>query len=182
MILVVDDHDIIIGEEDKEKCHDNPGRLHRGFLAMVYTRSGELLLTRRSDKKRLWPGFWDGSVASHVYRGEDYLEASRRRLAEELGVASAPIEFGFKFHYRAGYGSAGTEHEICAVTIVRGIDADRLTPDPDEIAEIKTADLKALIEEIRAGAGQYTPWLILALNQISERPFVDPVGLQALRC
>jgi hypothetical protein len=79
-IIVVDEDDNVIGEEDKEKCHDGDGILHRAFLAMVFNRAGELLLTRRSMSKKLWPQYWDGTVASHTVRGEDYEQASRRRL------------------------------------------------------------------------------------------------------
>ncbi len=33
-IVIVDENDNYIGEEEKEKCHDGSGILHRGFLAM----------------------------------------------------------------------------------------------------------------------------------------------------
>ena len=169
-IVIVDEHDIVIGEEEKEKCHDGEGLLHRGFLAMVFTDAGELLLTRRSDKKRLWPGFWDGTVASHLLKGEDYLQASERRLRQELGLKASGIEYAFKFHYKAPYRDVGIEHEICAVTIVRGVSVNSLVPDIDEIAEVRTANFKELIQEVMINRNGYTPWLILALEHISERP------------
>jgi isopentenyl-diphosphate delta-isomerase len=172
-IVIVDEHDAALGEEDKEKCHDGSGILHRGFLAMVFTAAGELLLTRRSDKKRLWPGFWDGSVASHVFKDEDYIQATTRRLREELSIRAHEIEYAFKFRYRAEYGTIGTEYEICAVTIVRGVDPGSVIPDRNEISAVRSADLKALIQEIRSDGKSYTPWLILALEHISERPIVD---------
>lgn len=172
-IVIVDEHDRVIGQEDKEKCHDGEGILHRAFLAMVFNKAGELLLTRRSDQKRLWPGFWDGSAASHVFPGEDYVQASRRRVREELGIAVDDIEYAFKFRYKAGYLGLGTEHEICAVTIARGVVFENLRPDPDEITSVRSADLKDLIQEIRGDGKQYTPWLVLALEHISERPILE---------
>lgn len=172
-IVIVDDHDEVLGEEDKEKCHDGEGILHRGFLCMVFNRTGELYLARRSDKKRLWPGFWDGTIASHVHQGEDYVQASRRRLYQELGIAVSQVEYGFKFRYKALYRNIGTEHEICAVTIVRGISADDIIPSRSEISAVRMADLKILIEEVRGTGREYTPWLILALEHISERPILE---------
>jgi len=47
-IIIIDEDDNYIGEEDKEKCHDGNGILHRGFLAMVFNNAGELLLAQRS--------------------------------------------------------------------------------------------------------------------------------------
>ena len=96
-IVIVDEHDDLIGEEERDKCHEGDGILHRGFLVMVFNNMGELLLTRRSEQKRLWPGFWDGTVASHVLRGESYVEASKRRLVEEIGLAEDKVDYLFKF-------------------------------------------------------------------------------------
>lgn len=169
-IVVVDEHDVVLGTEEKDRCHDGEGILHRGFLAMIFDATGALLLTRRSAEKRLWPGYWDGSVASHVLEGEDYVQASRRRLREELGIDAPGIEYSFKFRYKVGYGSAGTEHEICAVTIARGIPLTALSADEREISEVRSVDLKALIEQVRSSPDGYTPWLVLALDHISERP------------
>lgn len=169
-IVIVNERDEELGDEDKERCHDGEGILHRGFLCMVFNNSGELYLARRSERKRLWPGFWDGSVASHLHPGEDYTEASRRRLNFELGIHPGNVEYAFKFRYKASYRSIGTEYEICGVTIVRGIEADDITPNRSEIAAVRTADLKLLIEEVRGNSKQYTPWLVLALEHISERP------------
>ncbi len=175
-IVVVDEHDIETGEEDKEKCHDGSGLLHRGFLCMVFSSGGELLLTKRGAGKRLWPGYWDGSIASHVFKGEDYIAASRRRLREELGLAAGTVEYAFKFRYYAQYRDAGAEHEICAVTIIRGVDPEFLSPNPEEISETRMVELKELIEEVRAGTEHYTPWLVLALEHISERPLAGGAG------
>lgn len=173
-ILIVDEHDNCIGEEDKERCHDGDGILHRGFLAMLFTDRGELVLARRSARKRLWPGFWDGTVASHVLREEDYLLASRRRLIEETGLVADSIRYLFKFRYKAGYRDAGTEHEICAVTLVTGIDEEQLLPDGSEIAELRTIDPRSIV--IDHASEEYTPWLILALDHMRQQRQVWPVA------
>ena len=171
-IVTVDENDNVTGEEDKEKCHDGEGILHRGFLAMVFNNAGELLLTRRSEKKRLWPGFWDGSVASHIFRGEDYELASLRRLREEIGLVTDEARYAFKFRYKVRYNDVGTEHEICAVTIVRGIETDALFYDRDEISEIRFMNVNALMKETRMNGHLYAPWLVLALEHMRKGKFV----------
>ena len=177
-IVIVDENDNIIGEEEKETCHDGDGILHRAFLTMVFNDRGELILARRSDKKRLWPGCWDGTVASHVFAGESYEQASRRRLSEEAGVGPAPVEYLFKFRYHARYKDIGAEHEICAVTAVSGIDAETLTPDRDEISEIRTIRLNALMDEISKDSDSYTPWLVLAILRRGQSLFYDSASLR----
>lgn len=169
-IVIVDEDDNCIGEEDKEKCHDGEGILHRAFLAMVFNGKGELMLARRSGEKRLWPGFWDGTVASHLFMGEDYEQASRRRLAEEIGLTAGEVRYLFKFHYKVGYRDKGTENEICAVTRVDGIDERDLSPAPSEISEIRTIRLDDLARETEGSRNrhEYVPWLILAVERMSE--------------
>ncbi len=168
-IVIVDEEDNVIGEEDKEKCHDGDGILHRAFLTMVFNNSGELILARRGEGKRLWPGFWDGTVASHVIKDESYEQASQRRLKQEIGIETDTVHYLFKFRYKAGYGNIGTEHEICAVTAVSGIDTGSLSPDSDEISDIRTISLHALMDDLGKNWNSYTPWLILALEHINAQ-------------
>ncbi len=167
-IVIVDEEDNTLGQEDKKKCHDGDGILHRAFLAMVFNGSGQLLLTRRSEGKRLWPGYWDGTVASHTKMGEDYEQASRRRLKQEIGLNARDVHYLFKFRYKARYKDAGSENEICAVTVVTGADEKEIEPDSNEISEIRTVGIEALMEDARTAGDRYTPWLLLALEQMKK--------------
>ncbi len=168
-IVIVDENDNAIGEEDKEKCHNGAGILHRAFLAMVFNKSGELLLTRRSNRKKLWPGYWDGTVASHLFKGEDYEQASKRRLTEEIGLTAAIVKYAFKFQYKIGYKNVGTEHEICAVTIVRGVNFDSIKPNSDEISEIMPVDPGLLRKEFGRRKDHYAPWFVLAIDHLAKQ-------------
>jgi isopentenyl-diphosphate delta-isomerase len=167
-IVIVDENDNFIGEEEKEKCHDGTGILHRAFLSMVFNSSGELLLARRSVAKRLWPGFWDGTIASHLFRGEDYEQASKRRLVQEMGLITDDVNYLFKFHYAARYKDIGSENEICAVTIVNGIDGERLFPNTDEISDIRYITMGKLIDGLVRNRDHYTPWLRLAAEHMKK--------------
>jgi isopentenyl-diphosphate delta-isomerase len=173
-IAIVDGDDSLIGEEEKDRCHDADGILHRGFLVMVTGGDGELLLAQRSMKKRLWPGFWDGTVASHVGAGEDYVRASERRLVQELRLSADNIEYLFKFRYHAKYRDIGSEKEICAVTLAGGVDFQAIFPVSDEITAVRTVTQEELIEDIERNPGAYTPWLILAMKHMNERGLALP--------
>jgi isopentenyl-diphosphate delta-isomerase len=167
-IIVVDEDDNVIGEEDKEKCHDGDGILHRAFLSFVFNRAGELLLTRRSMGKRLWPGYWDGTVASHTVKGEDYEQASKRRLKQEMGLVADDVRYLFKFRYKVRYENIGSENEICAVTVVDDVDDKRIAPDRNEISDVRAVAMQDLLNEVRACGGDFTPWLILALEYMEK--------------
>lgn len=135
---------------------------------MVFNAAGELMLTRRSEKKRLWPGFWDGTVASHVLQGENYEQASVRRLAQEIGLITHTIKYLFKFHYKAGYKDIGTEHEICAVTMVNNADLGTILLNDEEISETRSICMQELIEGLETNRNEYTPWLILAVDHMNR--------------
>lgn len=167
-IVTVDENDNVIGTEEKGKCHDGEGILHRAFLAMVFDVSGKLVLARRSEKKRLWPGFWDGTVASHLLSGEDYAGASKRRLSEEIGLEAASVKYLFKFRYKVGYKDIGTEHEICAVTALYGVDAGKLRPDSSEISEIRLIGPDELVKELRLNGHAFAPWFVLAVEKMNS--------------
>ena len=151
---------------------------------MVLNRDGELLLARRSEEKRLWPGFWDGTVASHVAAGEDYFTASKRRLIQEIGLSTDGIKYLFKFQYHARYKDIGSESEICAVTLVGGVDLMTIFPSSDEITSIRGINLLALMEDVVRNPGVYTPWLILTLEHMNEQGLIlhgSPNRQQLLR-
>ena len=46
----------------------------------------DILLQRRADQVKNWPGYWDISAAGHVSLGETPLDAALREAQEEIGM------------------------------------------------------------------------------------------------
>ena len=88
---IVDENDNIIGKATREECHSNPELIHRSVYIFILNRKGEVFIQKRSLKKDLYPGFYTASATGHVDYGEDYDEAARRELKEELGI-EAPLQ------------------------------------------------------------------------------------------
>ena len=86
-IILVDKNDNPIGLEEKVKCHLPNGKLHRAFTALLFDKQSNLVLTKRSTSKMLWPGDWDGTVASHPRESETYVSSAERRMPEEVGIS-----------------------------------------------------------------------------------------------
>ena len=166
-ILLVDENDNVIGREEKMKCHEGKGILHRAFTAMVFNRKNELLLTKRSKNKKLWPDFWDGSISSHIWDGESYEDAVKRRLPNELGVKSDDVKYLFKIRYQTPYKNIGSENEICAAVIVKRI--DRVFPKKEEISDFKFMSLKKIEEDIKKNPEIYAPWFLLIFKEFVQR-------------
>jgi len=155
-LILVDEHDQVIGHMAKDACHDGDGKLHRAFSVFVFNGQGQLLLQQRSGEKRLWPLVWSNSCCSHPRRGEQTEEAAARRIREELGLATE-LTYLFKFQYQARWRDLGSENELCSVWIGRSDDAVQVNQ--NEINAWKFIDPQALEAELELHPDHYTPWL-----------------------
>jgi isopentenyl-diphosphate delta-isomerase type 1 len=90
MFDVVDEEDQVIGEATREECHKE-GLLHRSVMFFVFNESRKILVTKRTDNKDFFPGYWSIVLGGHVRAGESYEEAVAREVEEEVGLKVAPF-------------------------------------------------------------------------------------------
>lgn len=164
-LVIVDKMDNVIGEEEKEKCHHGSGILHRAFLVMAFNKKNELMLAKRSKTKKLWPHFWDGTVASHIYMGESYESCAKQRLLYEIGTNCKKIEFLFKFLYKTNYINIGSENEICSVYYTKNFNEKDIFINKNEISEFKFSDIQKLKSDTKIYYQNYTPWFLIAFKK-----------------
>jgi isopentenyl-diphosphate delta-isomerase type 1 len=86
MLDIVNADGKVIGTASRSDCHSNPDLAHRAVHVFFRNSRNEILLQKRSRKKRVQPGKWDTSVGGHLDPGETYEEAAKRETLEELGV------------------------------------------------------------------------------------------------
>jgi isopentenyl-diphosphate delta-isomerase len=161
-VILVDKNDNPIGLEEKIKCHLPNGKLHRAFTALLFDKEGKLVLTRRSKNKMLWPGDWDGTVASHPRENETYVSSAERRMPEEVGI-SCNFDYLFKFEYHVSYKEIGSENEICGTLIGIIPSSAKFNLVEDEISEIKWISPQNLIKELKINPQNFCPWMLVAL-------------------
>ena len=166
-LILVDNNDNPIGSEEKTKCHLPNGKLHRAFTILLFNKDGKLLLTQRSMSKMLWPGDWDGTVASHPRESETYVSSAERRLPEELGI-TCKLDYLFKFEYHVPYKNIGSENEICGTLIGIIEDPEKMRLVKDEISAIRWISLDELVTEIKKSPGIFCPWMLVALYLLSK--------------
>ncbi|MDE1829929.1 MAG: isopentenyl-diphosphate Delta-isomerase [Thaumarchaeota archaeon] len=166
-LILVDSNDNPIGSEEKVKCHLPNGKLHRAFTILLFNGEGKLLLTQRSMSKMLWPGDWDGTVASHPRQSETYVSSAERRLPEELGI-SCKLDYLFKFEYHVPYKDIGSENEVCGTLIGTVNDPGKIKIVEDEISAIKWISFDELFSEIEKSPQNFCPWMLVALYFLSE--------------
>ena len=166
-VILVDGNDNPIGKEEKVKCHLPNGKLHRAFTALIFNKEGKLLLTRRSDSKMLWPGEWDGTVASHPREGETYVSSAERRMPEEIGI-TCQMNYVNKFEYHVPYKNIGSENEVCGTLVGVVDDFDESSLIKDEISAIKWISPNELKTELENNLDIYCPWMVIALYYLDH--------------
>jgi isopentenyl-diphosphate delta-isomerase len=163
-LILVDAGDREVGHLSKDLCHRGQGVLHRAFSLLIFNASGDLLVQQRAPSKRLWPLYWSNSCCSHPRRDESMEAAIQRRLYEELGV-SCPLQFLYKFEYRAQFDANGAEHELCSVFIGRC--AEEIRINRNEILGWRWVSPEALQREMSGReAKTFTPWFRLEWARI----------------
>ena len=166
-LVLVDKDDNPIGTEEKVKCHLPNGKLHRAFTALLFDKNGRLVLTRRAKEKMLWPGDWDGTVASHPRKPETYVPSAERRMSEELGI-TCKLDYLFKFEYHVPYKDIGSENEICGTLVGIVNDSIQFKVVEDEIDKIKWISAKELLSELKNNPKTYCPWMLIALELLDK--------------
>jgi len=90
---VVDEDDRILGTVPRSVMRTENLR-HRATFIVVRSSCGEVLVHRRAEHKDVWPGRWDLAVGGVVRSGESWADATRRELAEEVGIEGDAVEIG----------------------------------------------------------------------------------------
>ena len=83
-VVLVDENDNETGTEEKLKVHVEK-KLHRSISILIFNIKGEMLLQQRSVLKYHCPLLWSNACCTHPRLGEPVIEASHRRLKEEMG-------------------------------------------------------------------------------------------------
>ena len=161
-LVLVDQKDNPIGTEEKVKCHLPDGKLHRAFTALLFDKNGRLVLTKRSPTKMLWPGDWDGTVASHPRESETYVSSAERRMPEEVGVP-CNMDYLFKFEYHVPYKDIGSENEICGTLLGIVEPSAKFNLVKNEISQMRWMFAEDLVKELKKNAKIYCPWMLIAI-------------------
>ncbi len=143
---VVDEEDNVIGKALREECHRNR-LIHRSVYVFVLNDENKLFIQKRSENKDLYKGYYTGSATGHVDYGEEYDEAARRELKEELGI-EAPITRICKFKC-----FSDVEREISALYLCRYNGPIRF--DREEISEGLFMSLEDIKRDMETGKRRF---------------------------
>lgn len=156
---------------DKLEVH-RLGLRHKAVSVFVMDGT-DVLLQRRAAGKYHTPGLWTNTCCTHPHWGEDTAACAVRRLDEELGITGLGLVHRDRIEYRADVGGGLTEHEVVDLFTATRARRQPISPNPDEVAEIRWANLGDLTADVDRRPERYTPWLRIYLRDHSERIFGD---------
>jgi isopentenyl-diphosphate delta-isomerase type 1 len=169
-LIVVDAADSFLGYASRADCHWAQGLLHRAIALLIVNDRSEVLLQKR--RNHLWDGYWDITGATHPLhlpeRDESYEEAAERCLLAEWGI-HAELRPAFAFTYFATHGEE-CENELCCLLVGR-YDGP-IAHVPDHAYGSRWVSLADLAAEVRSAPESFTPWALVVVERLLERPAV----------
>jgi isopentenyl-diphosphate delta-isomerase len=169
LIVLVDDNGRPIGSAEKLSAHNADTPLHLAFSCYVFNNKDELLVTRRAESKKVWPGVWTNSVCGHPAPDENMVDAIKRRLQYELGMAAQ----GFKlilpdYRYKTPSFNGIIENEICPVYFART--NGQPNPNPEEVADFKWLAWPEYVKQLEADqTDEFSWWSKDQLKQLKDQ-------------
>ena len=157
LVVLLDEAGHRTGTAPKVEVHTDRTPLHLAFSCYVFDDDGRLLLTRRAEHKRTWPGVWTNSFCGHPAPDEELSEAVRRRGRQELGLEVEDVVLVLPaFRYQAVMPDGTRENEMCPVYVARtrGV----LHPDPEEVSGTRWEEWPSFSTAVLEGEREVSPW------------------------
>lgn len=122
----------------------------KGFYRMVvhiciFNIEGKILIQQRQPFKHGWSGMWDLTVGGSAVAGDTSIAAAVRETGEEIGVVLDEQELKRVL-------TVQTDHVLDDIyTVQKELDIEQLKLQPEEVAQVKWADMEEIIGMIDSG-------------------------------
>lgn len=145
--------------------------LRHKAVSVFLMEDDRVLIQRRAMGKYHTPGLWANTCCTHPHWDETPEDCARRRLAEELGIEGLDPVFADQIEYRADVGGGMVEHEVVDIFTARAPKGLTVSPNPDEVMEVRWLTLSDLMSEVAREPERFTPWLRIYLSEHRARIF-----------
>ena len=157
-VVLIDEQNNVIGTAPKDTVHTKDTPLHRGFSLFIFNSKKEILLTKRAEIKKTFPGVWTNTVCGHPGPDEPNVDAAKRRIKDELGIDGVEIKEVAPYRYRFADKNGTVENEICPILV--GYTGSNPSPNPSEVSDWKWIPWETFLEEIKKDPSAYSPWSV----------------------
>lgn len=150
LIDVLDNKGNKTGIIKKKSDIKKDGDYHRAIAVLVINSNNEILMQKRSSRKRIYPNLWSIFVKGHVQAGETSIDACIRELSEEVGININSNELNYLYTiFEEVIDKAYIERIFYDTYILRkDFNLNDITIQEEELSEIKLADSNKVISLI----------------------------------
>ena len=162
LIDIVDEYDNVVAQATKEKKFAKE-LISRNVVAFIKNKKGELIVVKRSPKKRSWPNRLDLATCGNVDAGESYEEAIKREVLEEIG-----IECKLKFIKKLFNDVIENQKHVRYFTGAFAGVTDEKPLLSDELLELRYIKIDELKKHMRKKPDDFSPSFISELMEIGD--------------
>lgn len=146
LVDLYDENRVPLGKTAERYGRKGPGELRIVVHVCLFDRQGRLLIQKRTENKRLWPGMWDVSVGGGVDAGETTRQGAEREVREELGY---PLDLtGVRPSVTVNFAGGFDDFFVA----VRDLDMDALTLQAEEVSAVRLVTLEELLAMVDDGS------------------------------
>lgn len=173
LIVLLDEAHVPIGSAPKLASHHADTPLHLAFSCYVFNEKGQLLVTKRANSKKVWPGVWTNTCCGHPGPNEMIEAAINRRLDDELGMKVTDIKVAVpEYAYCTPPFNGIIENEFCPIYVARANSAPQ--PNPEEVSEFAWISWAAFIETATKDANDtWSWWCKDQISHLEHHPLVS---------
>ena len=146
------------------------GLKHKAVSVFVFCGT-ELLIQQRALGKYHSPGLWANTCCTHPDWDEAPADCATRRLSDELGMSGVDLTYVEQLEYRADVGNDMIEHEVVDCFIARCATRPTVTPNPDEVMDVRWVEIDTLRDQARLQPEEFTKWFQIYLAKHFDQLF-----------
>jgi len=163
-VVLVDEQNNELGSMEKLEAHEK-WVLHRAFSIFLFNEAWEMLIQQRDSWKYHCGWLWSNTVCSHQRVWESTLNASVRRLDEELWIQYDidDLEELWSEMYIAEFENGLTEHEYDFIVTWKY--NGEVVMNPEEVMNYDWISLDTLREDMKNSPEKYTPWFKIIMKK-----------------
>ena len=156
LVDLYDENRAPLGRTAERYGKKDPGEYRTVVHVCLFNSRGQLLIQKRTDGKRVWPGMWDVSVGGGVDAGETSRQGAEREFREELGY---PLDLGgLRPSLTVNFGGGFDDFFI----VRRDLDTAAFRLQAEEVADIRWVTLTELLTMV--DSGEFIPYPKSSLN------------------
>lgn len=159
-LYLVDENNKVIGKVLRSEVRKK-NLPHRGIKVFVFNSKGEILITKRTKTKDIYPGLFEVSQGGAVAYGESYEETAKREIEEEAGIRNPKLEFIFDCHWK-------NEKKDSFEKVYKCVYDGEIKPQKEEIDDYFFISIKKLDEMIKKNPDKFVPDSVLAFRKLLE--------------